>query len=60
MKAKPILEDKFWIVEDNGVRIGTLSKNDEGFVVSRKGKIDFYRSENQLTKKFGKNFLLLR
>ena len=58
MKAKPILEDKFWIVEDNGVRIGTLSKNDEGFVVSRKGKIDFYRSENQLTKKFGKNFLL--
>jgi hypothetical protein len=58
MKATPILENKFWIVEDNGVRVGTLSKNEEGFVVTRKGKIDFYRSENQLVKTFGKNFLL--
>ena len=24
--VKPILEDKFWIVEDSGVRIGTLVK----------------------------------
>jgi hypothetical protein len=48
VKAKPILDGKFWIVEDAGVRVGTLAKEDEGFVVSAKGKIDFYKSENAL------------
>lgn len=55
LKAKPILENKFWIVEQEGVRIGTLAKEDEGFVVSAKGKIDFYKSERQLKNKLGKN-----
>lgn len=58
VKAKPVLKNKFWIVEDEGVRIGTLSKNDDGFVVTRKGKIEFYKSENQLKKQFGKQFLI--
>jgi len=58
IKAKPVLTDKFWIVEDEGVRIGTLSKSDEGFVVSAKGKVDYYKSESQLKKKYGKNFLV--
>ena len=58
MKAKPVLENKFWIVEEEGLRVGTLSKNDEGFVVSQKGSVKFYRSENQLKKTFGKNFLV--
>ena len=58
LTAKPVLEDKFWIVEDEGVRIGTLSKNDEGFVVSSKGKIDFYKNERHLKKTFGNNFLV--
>ncbi len=53
VKAKTILENKFWIVEDEGVKIGTLSKNDEGFVVTAKGKIEIFKSENQLKKKFG-------
>lgn len=60
VKAKPVLDDKFWIVEDEGVRVGTLSKNDEGFVVTLKGKIEFCKSENQLKKKFGKNFLVAK
>jgi hypothetical protein len=58
IKAKPVLENKFWIVEDEGVRVGTLSKNDDGFVITSKGKIDFYKNENQLKKKFGKTFLV--
>lgn len=58
IKAKAILENKFWIVEDEGVRIGTLAKSDEGFVVTAKGQIEFYKSESQLKKKFGKNFLI--
>lgn len=58
LKAKPVLKDKFWIVEDEGTRIGTLQRNDEGFVVTHKGNIEFYKSENQLKKKFGKSFLV--
>ena len=55
--VKPILEDKFWIVEDSGVRIGTLSKDNDTYVYSSKGKVSLYANESQLTKKFGKNFL---
>ena len=29
IKAKPILKNKFWIIENNGERIGTLSKQDD-------------------------------
>lgn len=58
IKAKPVLDNKFWIVEDGGVRIGTLSRNDDGFVINAKGKIEVYKSEKQLKKKFGKNFLV--
>jgi hypothetical protein len=58
VKAKPVLDDKFWIVEEEGVRVGTLSKNEDGFVVSQKGSVKFYKSENQLKKTFGKNFLV--
>ena len=58
IKAKPVLENKFWIVEQEGVRIGTLSKEDDGFVVNSKGKINFYKNESHLQKTFGKNFLI--
>jgi hypothetical protein len=57
-KAKPVLEDKFWIVEQEGVKIGTLSKNEEGFVVNSAGKIDLYKTERQLKKTYGSNFLV--
>jgi hypothetical protein len=58
IKAKPILENKFWIVEEEGVRVGTLQKTDEGYVVSAKGKIDLYKNERQLKKHFGNGFLI--
>jgi hypothetical protein len=57
IKAKPILDNKFWIIEDEGVRIGTLTRDDDNFVFSSKGKIDFYKSEGHLKKTFGQNFL---
>ena len=28
LKAKPVLEGKFWIVEDEGQRVGTLRKDE--------------------------------
>jgi hypothetical protein len=55
--AKEILHDKFWIVEDEGVRVGTLTKDENSFILSSKGAISFYKDEKQLKKKFGKNFL---
>ena len=58
LKAKPVLADKFWIVEKEGVKIGTLSKDDEGFVITQSGKINVYKSENALKKTFGKDFLI--
>jgi len=58
LQAKQILQGKFWILEDAGIRIGTISKNEEGFLINTKGKVDFYKSENQLKKQFGKNFLV--
>ena len=28
--AKPVLEDKFWIIEDNGQKVGTIRSNEHG------------------------------
>lgn len=57
IKAKPILENKFWIVEDAGVKVGTLSKEEDNtFVVTGKGKVEYYTNENALKNKFGKQF----
>lgn len=58
MRAKPILKNKFWIVEQDGQRVGTMNKTDDGFVLARKGDVHFYKSENALKKQFGKNFLM--
>lgn len=57
IEAKLIINDKFWIVEDLGVRVGTLSKDGDGFLLSKKGEVVFFKDEQQLKKKFGKNFL---
>ena len=57
IKAKPILDNKFWIVEDAGVKVGTLSKEEDNtFVVTGKGKVEYYTNENALKNKFGKQF----
>ena len=55
--AKEVLENRFWIVEDQGMRVGTLTKDENSFILSRKGEISFYKDEKQLKKQFGKNFL---
>jgi hypothetical protein len=57
MNAKEILKDKFWILEDHGVRIGTIGKDEDKFIVTKSGKVDIYRDEKQLAKYFGKNLL---
>ena len=57
IKAKPILDGKFWIVENEGERVGTLTKEEDRYLFSSKGDITFFKNEKQLKQKYGKNFL---
>ena len=54
IKAKPVLDDKFWIVEKDGVNVGTLSVNDDKYMFSGEGGIKFFDTKKQLEKKLGK------
>ena len=53
VKAKEVLNGKFWIVEDKGARVGTLSFNEENYLLSDSSGTQFL-TPRQLTKKFGK------
>jgi len=45
--AKPIVNDKFWIMEQSGRRIGTLQKDRERFIFLKKKK-EYFESFNKL------------
>ena len=51
--AKPILEGKFWIVEDKGVKLGTLTLDEDKYILSDKEGTHFFDSEKQLKKTLG-------
>jgi len=53
IKAKPVLKDKFWIVESNEQRIGTMSWNDDRYMFSSRGETCFFDNKRQMKKKFG-------
>ena len=55
IKAKPILENRFWIVEDNGQKIGTLSWDDDRYMFSSNSETCFFDNKRQMNKKFGTN-----
>lgn len=57
VKAKPILEGKFWILEEQGSRVGTLriDENNKYIISSAKGVSNF-NSRRSLIKTFGKDF----
>ncbi len=59
--AKPIIQDKFWIVEENGEKVATLRKNEDNrFVMSNETGIEIYDNKESLTKKFGKGFFIAK
>lgn len=59
--AKPIIENKFWIVEENGEKVATLRKNeDDRFVMSNEDGVKVYDNKESLTKQFGKNFFIAK
>lgn len=53
-QAKPILEGKFWIVEDKGVKVGTLTLDENKYILSDRQGTHFFDSEKQLQKSLGK------
>lgn len=57
--AKPIIDGKYWIVEQDGEKIATLQKkeNNKFVLSSNNGEIMFNKKED-LTKEFGQDFFL--
>ena len=57
IKAKPIVDGKFWIVEEDGEKIGTLHKKDNNkYMLSGKDGSHFFGKKDELIKAFGKDF----
>jgi hypothetical protein len=60
LHAKPIINDKFWIVEQNGSKVATLRKNEDNqFVMSNNAGIKIYNTKESLTRQFGKEFFVV-
>jgi hypothetical protein len=57
--AKPIVDGKFWIVEQDGEKIATLHKkeNNKFILSSTQGEVMFNKKQD-LTKQFGEGFFL--
>jgi hypothetical protein len=55
--AKPIVDGKFWIVEQDGEKIATLTKKENNkFLLSSKTGEVMFNKKDDLTKQFGKSF----
>ena len=49
VKASTVLKNKFWIVEDNrGVKFGTISLNEEQYILSTPSGTQMYHTEKEL------------
>jgi len=57
LKAKPVLKDKFWIVESNEQRIGTMTWNDNRYMFSSRVETCFFDNKRQMKKKFGTDII---
>lgn len=61
LQAKPIIDNKFWIVERGGEKFGTLRKNEDNrFVLSNELGIKIYDNKESLTREFGKEFFVVK
>lgn len=61
LHAKPIIENKFWIVEKDGVKFATLRKNEDNkFVLSNASGVRIYNKKSDITKDFGKEFFIAK
>tara|TARA_E500000178_G_C16624965_1_gene575017 strand:+ start:110 stop:574 length:465 start_codon:yes stop_codon:yes gene_type:complete len=54
LKAKEIVDGKFWILESNGSKVATLSWNDDRYMLSDVNGTRFVENTKQLEKDLGK------
>ena len=55
VRAKTLVKDKFWIVEENGNKLGTLQKQeDNGWIfLSKQKETQVFHTQESLFQKFG-------
>ena len=53
IKAKEIVDGKFWILEDNGEKVATLSLSDEKFLLSDSKGTRFFDKEDEISSDIG-------
>ena len=58
MKAKELVKDKFWIVEEQGKKVGTLSKKDDNtyLLVDKNTGKEVELSNRDITQQYGEDF----
>lgn len=57
IKAKPIVDGKFWLVEDNGVKLGILKQTEQKkYMLSSDGSTRTFDNKKKITEVFGKDF----
>lgn len=55
--AKPIVDGKFWIVEDHGNKIGVIKVTEQKkYVFSSRDKITTFDTKKKIVEQFGKDF----
>ena len=55
IKAKEVLKNKFWLVEDDGEKIGTLSYDNEKYMLNDShGQCHYFNTQNAISKNLGK------
>ena len=54
--AKPVLEDKFWILEDNGQKVGTIRSNEHGVTLTVGKQNQTFRELEELKQKIKVSF----
>ena len=59
INAKTLIKDKFWIIEEDGQKLGTLQKqeNNGWIFLSKREKKEIFHTNESLREKFGIDIL---
>ena len=61
IKAKEVLKNKFWLVEDDGQNIGTLSYDNEKYMLNdSKGHCHYFNNQTAISKKFDSKIIIYK
>jgi len=57
LKAKAVVKDKFWIIESDEERVGTVSWNDDRYMFSSRVETCFFDTAHEMEKRFGSSII---